>query len=155
MRLSWENEEAKSRHVDFQCVRSKSITNLDNVDGVDAQVVEEQVEFGAVGGQPFAMPLAAVEPFAFGGIMAAPYLPFPANFDNSSLWVPQPQPQPPPLAIPAGNGAIAGIGQAAADVQPTAAAATGQLAASLSQAFVQQARLSSGHQHESSGSDDY
>ncbi|KAG1660307.1 BTB/POZ domain-containing protein 10 [Nymphon striatum] len=28
MRMSWEKEEAKSRHVDFQCVRSKSITNL-------------------------------------------------------------------------------------------------------------------------------
>jgi len=26
--MSWEKEEAKSRHVDFQCVRSKSITNL-------------------------------------------------------------------------------------------------------------------------------
>jgi BTB/POZ domain-containing protein 10 len=28
IRLSWEKEEAKSRHVDFQCVKSKSITNL-------------------------------------------------------------------------------------------------------------------------------
>ncbi|KAL8620939.1 BTB/POZ domain-containing protein 10 [Nucella lapillus] len=28
LRMSWEKEEAKSRHVDFQCVRSKSITNL-------------------------------------------------------------------------------------------------------------------------------
>ncbi|XP_069797477.1 BTB/POZ domain-containing protein KCTD20-like isoform X2 [Narcine bancroftii] len=26
--MSWEKEEGKSRHVDFQCVRSKSITNL-------------------------------------------------------------------------------------------------------------------------------
>jgi hypothetical protein len=26
--MSWEKEEAKSRHVDFQCVTSKSITNL-------------------------------------------------------------------------------------------------------------------------------
>lgn len=26
--MSWEKEEAKSRHVDFQCVKSKSITNL-------------------------------------------------------------------------------------------------------------------------------
>ncbi|XP_028968226.1 BTB/POZ domain-containing protein KCTD20 [Galendromus occidentalis] len=31
IRMSWEKEEAKSRHVDFQCVRSKSITNLDTV----------------------------------------------------------------------------------------------------------------------------
>ncbi|XP_041352659.1 BTB/POZ domain-containing protein 10-like [Gigantopelta aegis] len=28
IRMSWEKEEAKSRHVDFQCVKSKSITNL-------------------------------------------------------------------------------------------------------------------------------
>ncbi|XP_035213827.1 BTB/POZ domain-containing protein 10-like, partial [Stegodyphus dumicola] len=28
LRMSWEKEEAKSRHVDFQCVKSKSITNL-------------------------------------------------------------------------------------------------------------------------------
>jgi len=26
--MSWEKEEAKSRHVDFQCVKSKSITNI-------------------------------------------------------------------------------------------------------------------------------
>lgn len=26
--MSWEKEENKSRHVDFQCVKSKSITNL-------------------------------------------------------------------------------------------------------------------------------
>ncbi|XP_074594901.1 BTB/POZ domain-containing protein mrityu [Brevipalpus obovatus] len=35
VKMSWEKEEARSRHVDFQCVRSKSITNLANVDGVD------------------------------------------------------------------------------------------------------------------------
>ncbi|CAG7722160.1 unnamed protein product, partial [Allacma fusca] len=28
IRMSWEKEEAKSRHVDFQCVKSKSVTNL-------------------------------------------------------------------------------------------------------------------------------
>merc|ERR1712109_245244 len=26
--MSWEKEEAKTRHVDFQCVKSKSVTNL-------------------------------------------------------------------------------------------------------------------------------
>jgi hypothetical protein len=26
--MSWEKEEAKSRHVDFQCVKSRSVTNL-------------------------------------------------------------------------------------------------------------------------------
>lgn len=39
--MSWEKEEAKSRHVDFQCVKSKSVTNLaeataDPVLGLDA-----------------------------------------------------------------------------------------------------------------------
>ena len=28
IRMSWEKEEGKSRHVDFQCVKSKSTTNL-------------------------------------------------------------------------------------------------------------------------------
>ncbi|XP_052019173.1 BTB/POZ domain-containing protein KCTD20 isoform X4 [Apodemus sylvaticus] len=28
IQMSWEKEEGKSRHVDFQCVRSKSLTNL-------------------------------------------------------------------------------------------------------------------------------
>ena len=31
--MSWEKEEAKSRHVDFQCVKSKSITNLNDPNG--------------------------------------------------------------------------------------------------------------------------
>jgi len=26
--MSWEKEEAKSRHVDFQCVRSRSVNSL-------------------------------------------------------------------------------------------------------------------------------
>ncbi|XP_068015562.1 BTB/POZ domain-containing protein KCTD20 isoform X2 [Melanerpes formicivorus] len=39
IQMSWEKEEGKSRHVDFQCVRSKSLTNLGSV-GDD--VSEEQ-----------------------------------------------------------------------------------------------------------------
>lgn len=35
IRMSWEKEEAKSRHVDFQCVKSKSTTNL-AADGLEA-----------------------------------------------------------------------------------------------------------------------
>lgn len=41
--MSWEKEEAKSRHVDFQCVKSKSVTNLaeaaadPNIDNFDAR----------------------------------------------------------------------------------------------------------------------
>lgn len=54
--MSWEKEEAKSRHVDFQCVKSKSITNLAAAaaDGAHeaaapANVTPGTVE-GAVGG---------------------------------------------------------------------------------------------------------
>lgn len=61
LRMSWEKEEAKSRHVDFQCVKSKSITNLADgsppvVDpglGASPPVVPPQPlqqEQGAVGG---------------------------------------------------------------------------------------------------------
>lgn len=31
--MSWEKEEAKSRHVDFQCVRSRSVNSL--IDGMN------------------------------------------------------------------------------------------------------------------------
>ncbi|XP_054837627.1 BTB/POZ domain-containing protein KCTD20 isoform X1 [Eublepharis macularius] len=39
IQMSWEKEEGKSRHVDFQCVRSKSLTNLI----MDEDVAEDQV----------------------------------------------------------------------------------------------------------------
>merc|ERR1711971_1220455 len=42
--MSWEKEEAKSRHVDFQCVKSKSVTNL----------AEAAADPMADGNQPFA-----------------------------------------------------------------------------------------------------
>ncbi|XP_064490156.1 BTB/POZ domain-containing protein 10-like isoform X2 [Ornithodoros turicata] len=59
LRMSWEKEEAKSRHVDFQCVRSKSITNLTTADGSPpvadpvlptAEPAQHHQELGAVGG---------------------------------------------------------------------------------------------------------
>lgn len=37
LHMSWEKEEAKSRHVDFQCVKSKSITNLLEAAGVETE----------------------------------------------------------------------------------------------------------------------
>lgn len=43
IRVSWEKEEAKSRHVDFQCVRTKSLTNLSAVDGIAGEAVGEMV----------------------------------------------------------------------------------------------------------------
>lgn len=42
--MSWEKEEAKSRHVDFQCVKSKSVTNL-----AEATADPPVVEFDSVG----------------------------------------------------------------------------------------------------------
>ncbi|XP_030843592.1 BTB/POZ domain-containing protein 10-like isoform X3 [Strongylocentrotus purpuratus] len=42
LRMSWEKEEHKSRHVDFQCVRSRSIPNLASLGGgVDVPVNPE------------------------------------------------------------------------------------------------------------------
>lgn len=38
LHMSWEKEEAKSRHVDFQCVKSKSITNLSEATADPASV---------------------------------------------------------------------------------------------------------------------
>ncbi|GFQ86542.1 hypothetical protein TNCT_131921 [Trichonephila clavata] len=52
LRMSWEKEEAKSRHVDFQCVKSKSITNLAAAaaDGALEAVAPANVPAGAVEG---------------------------------------------------------------------------------------------------------
>lgn len=39
LRMSWEKEEARSRHVDFQCVRSRSVNSLfDSNDGKRSQL---------------------------------------------------------------------------------------------------------------------
>lgn len=50
--MSWEKEEAKSRHVDFQCVKSKSITNLAAAaaDGALEAVAVANIPAGAVEG---------------------------------------------------------------------------------------------------------
>lgn len=51
--MSWEKEEAKSRHVDFQCVKSKSITNLAEAAAdliQDLQLVHSESS-GTLGGQ--------------------------------------------------------------------------------------------------------
>lgn len=76
--MSWEKEEAKSRHVDFQCVKSKSVTNLaeatadpaldaggnpiaaQNAEPQNAPAVHDQ-EDGAVGGLPLDLELIPAE----------------------------------------------------------------------------------------------
>lgn len=52
--MSWEKEEAKSRHVDFQCLKSKSVTNLAEATADPTLNVE--------GGQPTAEPDPPAEP---------------------------------------------------------------------------------------------
>lgn len=44
LRMSWEKEEAKSRHVDFQCVPSKSSTNLAEGDADGLPLNPDQLE---------------------------------------------------------------------------------------------------------------
>lgn len=51
--MSWEKEEAKSRHVDFQCLKSKSVTNL-------AEATADPVL--DAGGNPINALLQAAEP---------------------------------------------------------------------------------------------
>lgn len=69
LHMSWEKEEAKSRHVDFQCVKSKSITNL-------AEAVADEVSEGGV---PTAnLPSGSIE----GGAVASE--------DDASVVLPQP-----------------------------------------------------------------
>ena len=56
LHMSWEKEEAKSRHVDFQCVKSKSITNLLEAANSDpppaVQAVAPAAGVGVVGNPP-------------------------------------------------------------------------------------------------------
>ncbi|XP_014298852.1 BTB/POZ domain-containing protein KCTD20 isoform X1 [Microplitis demolitor] len=69
--MSWEKEEAKSRHVDFQCVKSKSVTNLAEATadpvldaGGNTQPAEDipQPEVIAVGSDPDAEGAMALLP---------------------------------------------------------------------------------------------
>lgn len=69
VRMSWEKEEAKSRHVDFQCVPSKSSTNLaenaalNDADGLPIVAGDQVVVGGGVNG-----PLAMGIPRDIGGL---------------------------------------------------------------------------------------
>ncbi|CAN7942520.1 unnamed protein product [Ixodes hexagonus] len=71
MRMSWEKEEAKSRHVDFQCVKSKSITNL--ADG-SPPVVDPGLAAAAANGAspPVVVQVTQQELGAVGGVEEAP-----------------------------------------------------------------------------------
>lgn len=55
--MSWEKEEAKSRHVDFQCVKSKSVTNLAEA------TADPALELGAPGGAPLPLGHHIVDDF--------------------------------------------------------------------------------------------
>ncbi|XP_014244086.1 BTB/POZ domain-containing protein 10 [Cimex lectularius] len=74
--MSWEKEEAKSRHVDFQCVKSKSVTNLaeataDPVLELDARGNPIQLAAG--------IPSTEGEEGAVGGVDPPPPVHFPAD----------------------------------------------------------------------------
>ncbi|XP_012262010.2 BTB/POZ domain-containing protein 10 isoform X3 [Athalia rosae] len=56
--MSWEKEEAKSRHVDFQCLKSKSVTNLAEATADPALDAGEN-QIIAIGMDPIPPPLAA------------------------------------------------------------------------------------------------
>jgi len=77
--MSWEKEEAKSRHVDFQCVKSKSVTNL-------AEATADPVLELDAGGNPVAVAAivqevagAVVEGGEDGAVGGVPAPPPPAN----------------------------------------------------------------------------
>ncbi|XP_063215807.1 BTB/POZ domain-containing protein KCTD20 isoform X1 [Bacillus rossius redtenbacheri] len=66
--MSWEKEEAKSRHVDFQCVKSKSVTNL-------AEATADPVLELDAGGNPIPvapLPSLEQEEGAVGGVLPQP-----------------------------------------------------------------------------------
>jgi BTB/POZ domain-containing protein 10 len=82
LHMSWEKEEAKSRHVDFQCVKSKSITNLSEATA-DPGPVDPGAIAAAVAAAPAAeevnaaavlhlAPIIADEPYPDGAPMAEP-----------------------------------------------------------------------------------
>ena len=110
--MSWEKEEAKSRHVDFQCVKSKSVTNLaeaaadPNIDNFDARgnpilpavggAVGAHPSGGSagvlVGGGPDRVLPVGLGPIGLGGAIAA------ANSSNHN-------PAPPSNDVPDGAAA--------------------------------------------------
>jgi len=68
--MSWEKEEAKSRHVDFQCVKSKSVTNLAEA-AADPSIDNFDARGNAIGGANNA-PGAALGAIAAHVLVAAP-----------------------------------------------------------------------------------
>ena len=113
MRLSWEKEEAKSRHVDFQCVRTKSLTNLAAVDGVDAGSLEPGAAPPAVVADP---PTAAYVLPSSEHVFAPDAPPAPASKPATSTAFPA-------LASSLPNASAAGGSSSSASAAAAAAAA--------------------------------
>jgi len=59
--MSWEKEEARSRHVDFQCVKSKSITNLLEAASPDGPLEPAEPSPPPIAFIPAAQPVVALE----------------------------------------------------------------------------------------------
>ncbi|KAF7265318.1 hypothetical protein GWI33_021302 [Rhynchophorus ferrugineus] len=70
--MSWEKEEAKSRHVDFQCVKSKSVTNLAEATADPALELDSRgnpIVTATIGdAAPADLPIADNEEGAVGGL---------------------------------------------------------------------------------------
>nr|CDS34204.1 BTB:POZ domain containing protein 10 [Hymenolepis microstoma] len=75
LRMSWEQEENKSRHVDFQCVKSKSVSDLTSLDQaiIDRPLLTPSTATNNTGETP---PIN-------GGVPAAPGDPIPPRFSPS------------------------------------------------------------------------
>ena len=81
LHMSWEKEENRSRHVDFQCVKSKSITNLLEAAAADGSeqgataAVVQQADHGVVPPPPAApnvLPPEPAESEAYPGVQLPP-----------------------------------------------------------------------------------
>ena len=99
--MSWEKEEAKSRHVDFQTVKSKSVTNLaeaaadPNIDNFDArgnQVIQQHlVQHHQPQQQHHHHPHHQQPNLAMAAVAAAAALNPPANPIDPNVAVPDPE----------------------------------------------------------------
>ncbi|ELU09631.1 hypothetical protein CAPTEDRAFT_202243 [Capitella teleta] len=97
LHMSWEKEENKSRHVDFQCVKSKSITNL-----LEAAVADTPPgaapAAAAVAPPPAAAVVVVAVPTDEAEVPALPTVPMPLPPDQAALPPNDlyPDPAPPP-----------------------------------------------------------
>lgn len=107
VRMSWEKEEAKSRHVDFQCVPSKSSTNLaenaalTDADGLPLAPGGDPLMIGGAGPLAMGIPMEIRRDLAFVG---------PSIYGNEEFDGPSPPNELAGQVAAAALGAAAGAG---------------------------------------------